>query len=60
MHAWHLAGDDLGYVTCVEVIDTDDSVGRICATNVFEKQDGKWVITMHHGSAAPRKQAAVL
>lgn len=26
---------------------------RICVTNIFEKQNGKWVITLHHGSVAP-------
>jgi translation initiation factor 2A len=56
----HVAGEDMGYVTCVEVIDADDSFGRICATNVFEKQDGKWVIVMHHGSVAPRARASLL
>eukprot|EP00197_Chlamydomonas_leiostraca_P011393 CAMPEP_0202867756 /NCGR_PEP_ID=MMETSP1391-20130828/9606_1 /ASSEMBLY_ACC=CAM_ASM_000867 /TAXON_ID=1034604 /ORGANISM="Chlamydomonas leiostraca, Strain SAG 11-49" /LENGTH=211 /DNA_ID=CAMNT_0049547819 /DNA_START=20 /DNA_END=655 /DNA_ORIENTATION=+ len=47
------ASDGQGYVTCVEVMDADDSKGRIVATNIFEKQNGKWVITMHHGSVAP-------
>jgi hypothetical protein len=44
------ATETYGYVTCVEVIDADDSKGRIAATNVFEKQEGKWVITHHHGA----------
>jgi translation initiation factor 2A len=43
----------LGFVTCVEVIDADDSVGRIVATNIFERQGGRWVIIHHHGSASP-------
>jgi translation initiation factor 2A len=44
------ATETYGYVTCVEVIDADDSKGRIAATNVFEVQDGRWVITHHHGA----------
>ncbi|KAG2426535.1 hypothetical protein HXX76_011760 [Chlamydomonas incerta] len=44
------AREDFGYVTCVEIIDADDSAGRIIATNVFEKQDGVWRIVQHHGS----------
>jgi translation initiation factor 2A len=44
------ATDTFGYVTCVEVIDADDSKGRIAATNVFEVQGGRWVITHHHGA----------
>jgi translation initiation factor 2A len=31
------ATETYGYVTCVEVIDADDSKGRIAATNVFEE-----------------------
>jgi hypothetical protein len=71
-----------GLVTCVEVIDADESTGRCgwgdrlaglssarraaglttparplllllprrtVATNLFELQDGKWVITLHQG-----------
>lgn len=45
----HVRGD-MGFVTCVEVIDADDSNGRIMATNVFELQNGKWRIVQHHGS----------
>lgn len=44
------ANETNGYVTCVEVIEADDSQGRIAATNIFEKQDGKWKIVHHHGS----------
>ncbi|GFH05787.1 UVR domain-containing protein [Haematococcus lacustris] len=44
------------FVTCVEVINADDSQGRITATNIFEKQDGKWKITLHHGSEAPLRK----
>ncbi|KAL6750272.1 hypothetical protein V8C86DRAFT_2816894 [Haematococcus lacustris] len=40
------------------VINADDSQGRITATNIFEKQDGKWKITLHHGSEAPIAQEA--
>ncbi|GLC40838.1 hypothetical protein PLESTB_000017100 [Pleodorina starrii] len=44
------AREDMGFVTCVEIIDADDSSGRIVATNVFEKQGGVWRIVQHHGS----------
>eukprot|EP00199_Chlamydomonas_sp_CCMP681_P005854 CAMPEP_0119108864 /NCGR_PEP_ID=MMETSP1180-20130426/15869_1 /TAXON_ID=3052 ORGANISM="Chlamydomonas cf sp, Strain CCMP681" /NCGR_SAMPLE_ID=MMETSP1180 /ASSEMBLY_ACC=CAM_ASM_000741 /LENGTH=230 /DNA_ID=CAMNT_0007094535 /DNA_START=57 /DNA_END=749 /DNA_ORIENTATION=+ len=47
------ANDTCGTVTCVEVINADDSTGRIAATNVFEKQGGRWVLIVHHGSPAP-------
>eukprot|EP00878_Enallax_costatus_P010002 GHUV01010440.1.p1 GENE.GHUV01010440.1~~GHUV01010440.1.p1 ORF type:complete len:214 (+),score=29.90 GHUV01010440.1:172-813(+) len=39
-----------GLVTCVEVMDADDSRGRTIATNLFELQNGKWVMVLHHGS----------
>lgn len=48
-----MAFDDVGYVTCTEILDNDDSTGRIAATNVFERQRGQWKITLHHGSPAP-------
>ncbi|GBG00627.1 hypothetical protein Rsub_13381 [Raphidocelis subcapitata] len=48
------ASDASGVVTCTEVVDADDSQGRTIATNVFEKQGGKWVITHHHGSPLMR------
>eukprot|EP00887_Chlorella_sp_A99_P002915 scaffold6.g2915.t1 len=47
------ASDTDGFVTCVEVLEAAESRGRIVATNVFEKQDGKWKITHHHGSPCP-------
>jgi hypothetical protein len=39
-----------GYVTCVEVMESGDSKGRILATNIFQKQGGKWKIVHHHAS----------
>lgn len=48
------AGDTQGFVTCTEHVETDDARGRTIATNVFEKQRGKWVIVMHHGSPLMR------
>lgn len=30
-------------------------LGRIVATNIFEKQRGRWYITHHHGSPAPER-----
>lgn len=44
------ASESHGWVTCTEVVEADDSRGRTVATNIFEKQDGRWVITHHHGS----------
>lgn len=38
------------YVTCLELMDAADSRGRILATNIFEKQEGKWKLVHHHGS----------
>lgn len=32
-----IAGDDVGVVTCVEVVEADDGRGRTVATNVFER-----------------------
>lgn len=48
------AEENFGFVTCVEIVDAGDTKGRIAATNVFEKQNGKWKIVHHHGSAVPR------
>jgi len=44
------ATESEGFVTCVEVLDAGDSQGKVVATNVFEKQGGKWKIVHHHGS----------
>lgn len=52
LHCTLLSSSD-GFVTCVEVMEADESRGRVAATNVFERQDGKWRITHHHGSPAP-------
>jgi translation initiation factor 2A len=35
-------------VTCVEKVASDDGVGTLAATNVFEKQNGEWKIVHHH------------
>jgi ketosteroid isomerase-like protein len=61
-----IAGDDVGVVTCVEVVEADDGRGRTVATNVFERVSptptseggeaaasppgGHWRMTLHHGS----------
>lgn len=42
-----------GLVTCVEVVEADDSKGRTVATNVFELQKGKWVLILHQGGPLP-------
>lgn len=44
------AGETDGWVTCVEVVTSPGSRGRVQATNVFEKQGGVWKIVHHHGS----------
>lgn len=43
--------DNLAVVTCREMIYAGESTGRLTATNVFEKQNGRWVIVHHHGAA---------
>jgi len=48
------ATDTEGFVTLIEVVNTDDSRGRVAATNIFEKQKGVWKIVHHHGSPVPR------
>ena len=48
------ATDTTGYVTAVEVVDAEDSKGRIVATNVFEKQGKEWKIVLHHGGVVMR------
>lgn len=48
------ASDTEGFVTAVEVVDAEDSQGRIVATNIFEKQNGVWKIVHHHGGPVAR------
>lgn len=43
------ATDTTGYVTAVEVVDAEDSKGRIVATNVFERQGDEFKIVLHQG-----------
>ncbi|KAI5561158.1 hypothetical protein POPTR_016G105600v4 [Populus trichocarpa] len=46
----HFRGD-VGYVTCVEFVRTKGSSwGAQFVTNVFEKIDGQWLISIHHAS----------
>lgn len=49
------ATDTQGYVTLVEVVDAEDSQGRIIATNIFERQQGSWKIVHHHGGPVPNR-----
>ena len=42
------AADGWGFATCVEKVRSDDGVGTLAATNVFEKQAGEWKIVHHH------------
>ncbi len=48
--------DTQGYVTLVEVVDAEDSQGRIIATNIFERQKGCWKIVHHHGGPVPSRR----
>ncbi|KAL3640691.1 hypothetical protein CASFOL_015659 [Castilleja foliolosa] len=42
---------DMGFVTCIEMVKTKGSSwGRHFATNVFERVDDQWVISVHHAS----------
>lgn len=50
------ATDTEGYVTLVEVVDAEDSQGRIIATNIFERQKGSWKIVHHHGGPVPSRR----
>ncbi|KAL5550184.1 hypothetical protein UlMin_000360 [Ulmus minor] len=46
----HVRGD-VGYVTCVELVRTKGSSwGGQFVTNVFERIDGEWFISIHHAS----------
>ncbi|XP_022866451.1 F-box protein SKIP8-like, partial [Olea europaea var. sylvestris] len=46
----HVRGD-IGYVTCIEMVKTKGSSwGRQFATNVFERIDGQWFMSVHHAS----------
>ncbi|CAA2964609.1 F-box SKIP8-like isoform X2 [Olea europaea subsp. europaea] len=46
----HVRGD-IGYVTCIEMVKTKGSNwGRQFATNVFERIDGQWFMSVHHAS----------
>lgn len=46
----HVRGD-VGYVTCIEMVKTKGSSwGRQFATNVFERIDGQWFMSVHHAS----------
>lgn len=55
VHAPACGGPDggLAVVTCVERVDAGDSAGRVLATNVFERQGGRYRMILHHGSPAP-------
>ncbi|KAL0049882.1 hypothetical protein WJX82_011628 [Trebouxia sp. C0006] len=42
-----------GYVTCVEVMNAGNATGRTVATNIFEKQNGRWKLVLHQGGPLP-------
>jgi hypothetical protein len=44
---------DAGRVTCVENIWSPDGrtlLGRVASTNLFVREDGAWLLVLHHGS----------
>jgi translation initiation factor 2A len=43
---------DWGIVTCVENVVTDGEVKRVHATNVFENENGRWVLVHHQACPA--------
>ena len=45
-------GGDMALVTCTELLDAGATVGRISATNVFERAGGEWRVVHHHGGPA--------
>ncbi|CAN6310717.1 unnamed protein product [Urochloa humidicola] len=46
----HIRGN-LGYVTCLEVVKNKGRTwGKQIATNIFEKVNGTWLISVHHAS----------
>lgn len=57
----HVAGD-LAWVTCEEHIESRGydgaSFGRVEATNIFARRDGRWWIVHHHGSPLVREPGA--
>ena len=46
--------NDLAWVVLTEVIESRHRegklVGRVQATNLFERRDGRWMLVHHHGS----------
>lgn len=52
------AGEREGFVTCVEVVSSGGDEGRLVATNVFEVQEGRWVLVHHH--ASPSTSASLM
>lgn len=44
------ASGDLGFVTCVEKVDSSTGYGTLTATNVFERQGGEWKMVHHHAN----------
>jgi ketosteroid isomerase-like protein len=52
----------VGIVYCTENIwaaESGEIVGRVAATNLFRKIDGRWRMVLHHGSPVPGAPDAV-
>ena len=49
-----LFSGDLAWVRCIEVVsslgDRGTAQGRVAATNLFSRVDGRWRMVLHHGS----------
>ena len=45
-------GGDMALVTCTELLEAGATVGRISATNVFEREQGEWRVVHHQGGPA--------
>eukprot|EP00270_Netrium_digitus_P001419 TRINITY_DN1151_c0_g1_i4.p1 TRINITY_DN1151_c0_g1~~TRINITY_DN1151_c0_g1_i4.p1 ORF type:complete len:290 (-),score=64.31 TRINITY_DN1151_c0_g1_i4:138-1007(-) len=49
-----LCRGSMAVLTCVEVLSSASSSGRVLATNAFEKTSGgQWRMFLHHGAPAP-------
>ena len=46
-----VADKGVGVVTCTEVTEADDSRGLLAATNVFQKQNGRWKMIHHQAGS---------
>jgi ketosteroid isomerase-like protein len=52
-------GDDLAWVFLTENIVTDgeDDSAAVAATNLYQRQGGRWRMVLHHASPTPAKES---